>query len=232
VSRLALLLILILSGDGASAGEARALRVMPLGDSITEAASGYASYRYWLAKALESRGRRVDFVGSRRGVLRGSPRFDDFDSDHEGHWGWTSGQVLERIDGWAATARPDVVLLHLGSNDLGRRDEIIVKNLSAIIDRLRRANAEVVVLLARLIPLSGMSPESLDRVNDSIERMAREKSTDRSPVDVVRQDEGFDVARDTYDGIHPSESGEKKMAARWLDALEKRVFRGPGSGSP
>ena len=29
------------------------LRVMPLGDSITEAEGGRASYRYWLFRALE-----------------------------------------------------------------------------------------------------------------------------------------------------------------------------------
>ena len=31
---------------------------------------------------------------------------------------------------------------------------------------------------------------------------------------------GFDPQTDTYDGVHPNESGEKKMAAGWFEALK------------
>lgn len=194
---------------------------MPLGDSITEGRNGSATYRYWLEKDLEKIGWRIDFVGSRSGVDAGRPRFDDFDPDHEGHWGWTTGEVLARIDEWAAAARPDVVLLHLGSNDLAERPEVIPGNLAAIIAALRRANPEIVVLAARLIPYRGLPRSTLDRVNGAIERMAREQSTAKSPLLIVPQDAGFDPETDTYDGTHPNESGERKMAARWLEALVK-----------
>lgn len=210
------------AGEEGSPG-ARALRVMPLGDSITEGRNGSATYRYWLQKELARAGLAVDFVGSRCGVFGGRPRFDDFDPDHEGHWGWTTAQVLDRIGEWARAARPDVVLVHLGTNDLVRDPRVIPANLSAIIDRLREANPSVVVLLARLIPLDLVTRERVQTANDAIERVGAAKSTGRSPVVIVAQDRGFDPATDTYDGIHPNEAGERKMARRWFEAMEPRL---------
>jgi acyl-CoA thioesterase-1 len=204
---------------GAQGPPAATIRVMPLGDSITEGKDGSATYRYWLQRELERSGLQVDFVGSRSGVFHGRPRFADFDPDHEGHWGWTTRQVLERIDEWARAATPDVVLLHLGTNDLVRDPSVIPANLSAIIDRLRQANPSVVVLLARLIPPKGFPQEVWRSANDAIDRMGSAKSTPRSPVVIVAQDRGFDASDDTYDGVHPNESGEKKMAKRWFEAL-------------
>jgi lysophospholipase L1-like esterase len=198
---------------------------MPLGDSITEGGGGYATYRYWLQKDLEKIGVAVDFVGSQSGSHWGKPRFSDFDPDHEGHWGWTSGQVRKRIDEWAAAARPDVVLLHLGTNDLAAQPDVIPENLAAIIASLRKANPRVTIFVARLIPVREFPPESLDRVNASIEGMANEQSKAESRVIVVPQDAGFDAAADTVDGVHPNETGERKMAKRWFEALRSAHLR-------
>lgn len=199
------------------------LRILPLGDSITEAPGGAASYRYWLEKELDRKGVAFDYVGSKRGVYRGKPKFDDFDSDHEGRWGWTTADVRVGIDGWAAKARADIVLLHLGTNDLARDLEPnleMIENLKAIFGALRRANPKVVILLARIIPMAGFPTDRWRAANDRIEKLGRELTTPESPIVVVRQDEGFDAEADTADGAHPNESGEKKMAARWLGALE------------
>src|SRR3712207_5472734 len=102
-----------------------AVKVMPLGDSITEGYQGHASWRFWLWKRLDLAGYDVDFVGSRTGVLtpgapgeQGPPPYTDFDQHHEGHSGWRTDQILDRIDEWAPQYAPDVVLLHLGTNDM------------------------------------------------------------------------------------------------------------------
>ena len=43
---------------------AQALKVMPLGDSITESIKGYGSYRCFLSKMLKDKGYKVNFVVS------------------------------------------------------------------------------------------------------------------------------------------------------------------------
>jgi acyl-CoA thioesterase I len=211
------------SSGAAEGGPPRFVRIMPLGDSITEGTSGDATWRYWLQKSLEANGCVVDFVGSRRGVRYGQPRFSDFDPDHEGHWGWTTSQMKAEIDRWASDAKPEIVLVHLGTNDLGSDPERIAASLGAIVTSLRRANPAVEIYLARLIPAAGVPDEVMRRTNDAIARSGAEHDRPESRLIVVDQFTGFEPRADTYDGVHPNESGERKMARRWFEALRGRL---------
>jgi len=212
-----------LSSGAAEGGPPRFVRIMPIGDSITEGTSGDATWRYWLQKSLEANGCVVDFVGSRRGVRYGQARFSDFDPDHEGHWGWTTAQVKAEIDRWASDAKPEIVLLHLGTNDLGSDPERIAAGLGAIVTSLRLANPAVEIYLARLISAAGVPDEVMRRTNDAIARSGAEHDRPESRLIVVDQFTGFEPRADTYDGVHPNESGERKMARRWFEALRGRL---------
>ena len=202
--------------------EARALfaatRIMPLGDSITEAFTGHASYRYWLWKNLQQSNYDVDFIGGQSGVANGPPLFSDFDQDHEGHSGWRADQIRDSAVAWATANRPDVVLLHAGTNDLLQSQSVnsTSTEIGQIIDRLRTVNANVTVLLARIIPASNINVQQL---NNSIGNLATSKNTAQSRVIAVDQYTGFSVTSDLYDGIHPNQSGEQKMSGKWYTAM-------------
>ena len=60
----------------------------------------------------------------------------------------------------------------------------------------------------------------MDDLNDRIEDIGAEMSSPASPVIIVDQTAGFDGEADSYDGLHPNESGERKMAAKWFEALQ------------
>jgi hypothetical protein len=100
--------------------------------------------------------------------------------------------------------------------------------INSNIDVLRQDNPNVVVLLARLIPTEDSDVnERIERLNDEIDSIAGEKSTVHSPVIVVNQNDDFDVDDNTYDGTHPGDSGEQKMAEKWLDAIIQTVEAHP-----
>ena len=214
-----LLLVWLLLGRGNEG----AIRIMPLGDSITQAGVEWESYRYPLCKMLRSAGLRVDFVGSsREHYPQGRRKHMGFDEDHEGHWGWTADQVLAQIDGWASKERPDLVLLHLGTNDVlhkhDRRET--VEELRQIIQVLQKHNPAVTVLLAQLIPAGGQAANAeIAELNRLLPEMAKSASTAQSRIHVVNQFEGYDPMTDNYDGIHPGPSGIEKMARKWCDAI-------------
>jgi len=194
-------------------------KVMPLGDSITQGHDETNSYRRPLWKRLAAG--RFDFVGSQRENHLGPPPNPDFDLDHEGHWGWRADQVLAEVGGWAGTYRPDVVLLHLGSNDVfaDQSTSSTLGELGAIVERLRGANSRVTVLLAQLIPTSRDAQPGIERLNAGIPGLAAQLDSSASRVVVVDQSAGFDPVADTRDGIHPNATGEEKMAAAWHAAL-------------
>ena len=209
-------------------------RIMPLGDSITESSGGHASYRYWLWNDLLSAGYDPDFVGSRYGVHAGEPAFPDFDQDHEGHWGWRADQFRAQIAGWVTTCQPQVILIHLGHNDLWQGQGVAnaIADLDAIIDTIRSVRPTAVFLLAQVIPaVDGIGLFQIPLLNDEIAALAARKHTEASPVLVVDQFTGFDPDVDTWDGVHPDESGEIKMADRWFEVLQQVLPDPVGVGS-
>ncbi len=216
----------LIAGAGSSpAADAPAeppvIRIMPLGDSITESGSGHPSYRYFLWQRLAADGLHVDFVGSK--VSRPEERFDpsNFDSDHEGHSGWRSDQILAWISSWTSVARPDIVLLHLGHNDLwqGKGPTNTLQDLAGILDHIRGVDPLVVILIAQIIPSTSIPMETTTELNEGIAALARASSTAGSPVITVDHSTGFEAAAMTRDGTHPNDEGERHMADRWYAAL-------------
>jgi acyl-CoA thioesterase-1 len=204
-------------GGIAAVDDAQAVvRIMPLGDSITASMNGQASYRYWLWKKLVTAGASVDFVGSQKGVSFGTPRFSDFDQNHEGHTGWTTSQVIPNVTTWTRAARPDLVLLDLGANDVvqGRPSQNIIMQLKIIVVLLRAVNPNVKVLLAKLTPMVGFESQVAE-LNSQIGPLAMQLNRPGSQVMVVDLASGFDLDADVGDGVHPTEAGEKLIANRF-----------------
>jgi hypothetical protein len=142
ISRIVFAMALCLAGTGiavgttpASAGAAPGdpVRIMPLGASHTWGTNSSTGngYRGELWRLLTSAGVSVDFVGSQQsGNLP--------DRDNEGHPGWKIEDIAGSIDGWLAAYRPEVVLLHVGTNDMKQNRDVAraPERLSALIDRI------------------------------------------------------------------------------------------------
>lgn len=231
-----------------AAASAAAITVMPLGDSITSGHAGFASYRYPLWFDLLEYGYAVDLVGNLDDVPGGPPDpdvypdyADGFDRDHEGHWGYRTDQILPILADAVAANQPDIVLIHLGTNDIGQRGEVGLAtfdvNLRLIIDILRGERPGIAILLAKVIPIGassfyGANAHLVEPLNQAIEMVAQEESTIDSPIILVDQHVGFDIATMMQgDGIHPNVAGEERMAWRWLPALAS-VLSPSGTDAP
>jgi lysophospholipase L1-like esterase len=201
--------------------------ILPLGDSITQANLDRQSYRYPLWIKLIDAGISFDLVGSQNSNPQGNPVWPDyhglsFDRDHEGHGGWRAEQILDSLPLWLNDYTPDIVLLHIGTNDVldGQSTQSTVDEIKLIIDELRDDNPRVIVLLAKLIPTASPDEnQGIVDLNSRMDRIAASKATPVSPVLVVDQNSGFDADQDTYDGIHPNRAGEENIAERWAHAI-------------
>lgn len=201
------------------------VKIMAIGDSITQAASGQKSYRYALWKKLVDSGTAFDMTGSLQGNFKGDPDWPDykllaFDRDHEGHWGWRVDEVLAEIDTWLKQNTPDVALIHLGTNDIFQAQSVsgTLDELTKLIARFRANNPQINVLLAQVVP-SKYHNEQLDELNVGIAELAQKLNLPQSPIYLVDTGLGFDPETNTYDGVHPNESGEEKMAKSWMKGL-------------
>ncbi|MBX3065180.1 MAG: hypothetical protein KF726_19525 [Anaerolineae bacterium] len=207
---------------------------MPLGDSITQADTDHSSYRRPLWQLLTQGGYSVDFVGSTKMNDMGSNPTPDFDLDHEGHWGYRADQISSNITAWATANVPDIVLLHIGTNDLlqGQSVSSTITDIDQIITKLRAVNAQVVVLVAQILPYSGTGSSNVPSLNSSIATLASSKTTAQSPVVAVDMYTGFVVSTMTSDNVHPNTTGEAHLANRWYAALLPYIGASSGTATP
>ncbi|WP_019505716.1 GDSL-type esterase/lipase family protein [Pleurocapsa sp. PCC 7319] len=199
------------------------IRVMLLGDSITQANTEHDSYRRPLWQKLNEAGfNNIDFVGSLQENQGGSNPNPDFDLDHEGHWGWRTDEILNQLDGWVASAQPDVAFIHLGTNDIlqGQSADSTIDELGEVIDVFRANNPNIVIFLAQIIP-ARRNDDEREKLNQQISILAAEKSQVDSPIVVVDQSSGFNLRDDTYDSVHPNSRGENKFADQWLASFDE-----------
>ena len=218
-------------------------RIMPLGDSITDGVETYKAatgdlpavpervgYRQALLGRLTDAGYAVDFVGSRKsGAGAGL-----VDQDHEGYPGYTQNNLVAGIDSWLALNPPDVVLLHIGTNDVsaGSTDAAPTSSLLGRIDTwsANPANPPVRLLLATIIAQKSGTPD-VAAFNANLTGIYNSTWADAAgarPRFIVRRvdmNSKLDPATDLSDladdttGLHPNPIGYGKMADAWFDAL-------------
>ncbi len=201
------------------------VKIMPLGDSIT---AGPGCWRAILWHDLQTNGyTNIDFVGS---VPDGGCNYGyTYDGDNEGHGGYSATGIANQnqLPAWLSAANPDIVLMHLGTNDMWGGSIPVSSVLAAyttLIGQMRANNPRMKILVAQIIPMNPPScptcAAEVQSLDQAIPGWAAGLTTAQSPIVVVDQWTGFDDATDTGgDGVHPNDTGFAKMAARWYPPL-------------
>ncbi|MEU4688196.1 SGNH/GDSL hydrolase family protein [Actinoplanes sp. NPDC023714] len=189
------------------------VRIMPFGDSITvgTGSPGRNGYRIELQSRLAEAGLAFDFVGSQTtGTSRG-------DADHEGHGGWTIDQLAVDADVWVAAAKPDVVLLHAGTNDVTRleRPAVTAAKLSRLIDRVRSGAPRAAIFVSTIV---GTAVPAEDLANRAFNRLIPGVVAGKD-ANVHLVDQASVAGLDLYDNHHPNGFGYSKMAYAWYRAM-------------
>jgi lysophospholipase L1-like esterase len=212
----------------AHAAEAAApVRIMPLGDSIT---AGPGCWRAKLWHRLESDGYTgLDFVGTQSDGGGCNPGYS-YDFDHEGHGGYSATGIADnnQLPPWLAATNPDIVMVHLGTNDMWGGYIPLETKLTAftkLVGQMRDNNPNVKIVVAQIIPMSAAAcatcPADVAAFDQAIPAWAAGLTTAQSPISVADLWTGYDAVADNVDGTHPNDGGFQKMADAWAPALER-----------
>jgi lysophospholipase L1-like esterase len=221
-----------------------ALRLMVVGDSISQGFDGDYTWRYRLWQHLRADGSRVDFVGPRTGThsiyaggsSRGRYRVTGFDQAHDALFGRRLVEEKNTIKAEVKTYRPAVLLVQLGINDLqsgaatpvGLRD-----SMAAFIARVRSVRPSMRFVIGTVtertsLPYAPGLTRAVAVYNRLLARLVADRTTARSPIVLADPCAAFNPVGDTKDGLHPNDLGEYVIAAAYARALS----RGLGIGTP
>ncbi len=191
------------------------VRIMAIGDSITAGDDGDYTWRYRLWQHLSQNGADVDFVGDFTAPRAGSYGASGWDSDHQAVWGRPAWVQKQETAAAVTRHTPDLVVLHIGTNDLayGGEAAVAASDVGAIIAAARSARPSVKFLLMKVIPRDGTDQTVTQDYNARLAALAAGSSTAASPIAVGDAYTGVDPDDDLYDGTHPNRRGEYKIAA-------------------
>src|SRR4051794_24454849 len=167
------------------------VRIMPLGDSIT---AGPGCWRAKLWHRLQAGGYPdIDFVGGQSDGGGCNPGYS-YDFDHEGHGGFSATGIAnnDQLPPWLAAARPDVVMMHLGTNDMWGGYIPLQDKLNAftkLVGQMRANNANVKIIVAQITPMSTAAcatcPADVAALDRAIPGWAAGLTTAQSPISVA-----------------------------------------------
>jgi len=207
---------------------ANPIRIMPLGDSITQGINGsleeryQSAYRSELYHTLQNEEYLIDFVGSQ---VQGYDLYPRFDYNHEGYAWWTSYNIANYVYGFLVNNQPDIVLLHIGSNDTSpnQADSSSIEGVRAILNQIdlyeSHYNHPVRVILATIINRRAYH-RTVQYFNLNLRNLANARIAAGDILTLVDMEYGAEFTYYDYsDSVHPNESGYAKMANVWFEAL-------------
>ena len=207
----------------AALAQSVALRLEPLGDSITYGSHSSAGngFRQGLWNELTAEGHPLDFVGS---VREGSMA----DPDNEGHPGYRIDAIASLATGSVSTYKPNVVTLLAGANDLIQNHDVAnaPSRLSALIDQIIAADPGVTVLVANLNVSTNANIVAWGPAyNAAIPGIVQAKVSAGRHVGLVDMS-ALTTADLVSDGIHPNDVGYQKMADAWNKGVQAAAAAG------
>ena len=203
------------------------LKIMSMGDSITEGAGDYLNngnfyigYRPMLWKKLTNAGYPLDMVGTKtnfyQNAVFSNPEYANFDRDHEA----TSGITIEALqtqitnNSVVSTLKPDVISLMIGTNNLYQNNQNvpeIVSKWEQLIRFIYSQSSSSRILVLKLPPIGTTTAigENTQNYNTSIKSKINDLANEGIKIDWA---ENNVTLADLPDLIHPNETGDIKIA--------------------
>jgi lysophospholipase L1-like esterase len=204
------------------------IKIMPLGDSITydnnykdithtrpiELRHGYRNYLWYKLKQANY---QVDFVGSKSSGQHIKPNFD---TDNEGHPGWTSCQIAANIYSFLLKNQADIILLHIGTND-NNTSVTCVEKIFDEVKRYQKVYRKNIKIITALI-LDNKNHNKQHKIfNNNLKNLVLKRIKQGDTLKLVDMMKGAKInyKLDMEDLSHPNNVGYEKMANLWFYAI-------------
>jgi lysophospholipase L1-like esterase len=209
--------------------QAETIRIMPLGDSITYGYPTGPGYRGYLWNKLkDNNSYTVNFVGSRHDG-------QGFDANHEGYGGYKTYEIAEIVYGLLQDNHPDIILLHIGSNDASPTQGVnssSIAGLNTILNQIDHYETDtghpIKIILASVINRRSYH-STVTQYNKNLRNLASSRIAKGDDITLVNMEDDAGLVRSDFaDATHPNSSGYSKMANLWFSVLDP-ILKGEGA---
>jgi lysophospholipase L1-like esterase len=109
--------------------------------------------------------------------------------------GDSTGSIADSVYNFLGTHPADIVLLHIGTNDI-EEGHAFAADVANILDEIRRRSTDITVVLALIINQYPNSPET-SAYNDEVNNMALQRIAQGHPIILVDMENALDYIRMT-----------------------------------
>lgn len=208
-------------------------KILMVGDSITQGGNktNEYTYRYSLFKLLVDGQTCFDFIGTKTEPHRkiftwptyhGLP----FDKHHQAYYGIKTADLLLRLqESLPSIEPPDIVLLHIGTND--RKTDNIIKDFKLplwhIIELLHQKSSDSQIYISLL---NQKYDKKIKKIRTLIQDAVHHYNDKGYKIYAVDHSKDWKERpkkpnSDTIDWVHPNLFGQNKMAKDWYQAIVK-----------
>ncbi len=151
------------------------------------------------------------------------------DNDNEGHSGFTISQISTDTGTISSLAqRPNVVLLHIGTNDMNLNSDTAnaPTRLGSLIDQIFTATPDAVLVVAQIVLSTLDTTQSrITTYNAAVPGVVETRRNAGKKVLTVDMGSLL-TSSDMSDFLHPNDQGYTKMANAWSTALQSADDQG------
>jgi acyl-CoA thioesterase-1 len=198
---------------------------MPLGDSLTVGVSATVTagqevgYRSPLYTSMIARGDKVDFVGSQLNGTFSSPL-------HEGHSGYRTDNIDAGLSTWLPAAKPQVILLMAGTNDVSQGLTTAAANMSTLLDHIASLLPNARIYVSSIPPIDPAKPGGSTTAanlatayNAALPGVVSSRAAAGVNVHYINAAGSLSLSDLDSGGVHLTPTGYSNLAAAWLAGL-------------
>ena len=223
------------------------LRVMFVGDSITQGRQGDATYRYFVWREFVRQQVPVTFVGPTRELARtrGTPsnylRTDlGFETQHAAKGSSQFPSHIARVEDLVRAHRPDVIALMLGYNDAGKTDgRTIAINTARYLELTWDVDRDVRFVLGEITSayrFKRTEATNRNRETAKANALVRKWYGDDPRVSIASNvtdaRRPWHPAQHSYDGVHPTMAGQSLLGFHFATAFRAGGYLSAAPAAP
>jgi lysophospholipase L1-like esterase len=147
------------------------------------------------------------------------------DRDHEGHSGWQNSNFQSTVTGFIKTYRPDVVVYHVGTNDIWSNIDAntAISRMRDVLGKIYAAQPNAHIVVAKIVRMNVGKDAQWAQYNNQIPNVVSDFEAQGRRISMADVSTALTLSDLQKDGVHLTDGGHRKMADAFYPAVKAAI---------